>query len=373
MPEISIVLPSYNGDKYIRDAVDSILKQTFGDWELIIVNDCSTDGTAAIAEEYAAMDPRIQVIHNTTNQKLPESLNIGFRQVKGKFLTWTSDDNAYLPEALETMYRWLLKEESVCMVCADMALIDWAGQIIQKADPYNDSLFARRNSVGACFLYRAEVLREVGEYHSQMIYVEDYEYWLRIKMRYGRIGHISKTLYLYRCHPESLTEKKQQKILSQLAELKGTYIDFFLENLQQEKRYICQLYYELQENAYNTEKVRQKIFLHVPELCIERYCPDKRYYIFGAGEMGAYALDILGPRAVCFVDNDAGKSGTAIHGKAVISFDEMLRAPERHPVFIAVYDKAVTYDIMHQLYENSIREYCSIQYYKAMHYAAKGG
>ena len=49
MPEISIVLPSYNGDKYIRDAVDSILKQTFGDWELIIVNDCSTDGTAAIA------------------------------------------------------------------------------------------------------------------------------------------------------------------------------------------------------------------------------------------------------------------------------------------------------------------------------------
>ena len=89
--------------------------------------------------------------------------------------------------------------------------------------------------------------------------------------------------------------------------------------------------------------------------------------------MGASALDSVGPSAVCFVDNDAGKSGTAIHGKAVISFDEMLRAPERHPVFIAVYDKAVTYDIMHQLYENSIREYCSIQYYKAMHYAAKGG
>ena len=103
MPKVSIVLPTYNGEKFIRESIDSILYQTFTDWELIIVNDCSTDGTPNIVNRYAASDSRIRVIHNKENQKLPESLNIGFREARGEYLTWTSDDNMYLPSALEKM------------------------------------------------------------------------------------------------------------------------------------------------------------------------------------------------------------------------------------------------------------------------------
>ncbi len=78
MPKVSIVLPTYNGEKYIRESVESIINQSFTDWELIIVDDCSTDHTAMIVDQYASEDFRIKVIHNKKNQKLPQSLNIGF-------------------------------------------------------------------------------------------------------------------------------------------------------------------------------------------------------------------------------------------------------------------------------------------------------
>lgn len=68
MPKVSIVLPSYNGERYIRESIESVIKQTFTDWELIIVDDCSTDSTLHIAEEYAGWEERIRVIHNEENR-----------------------------------------------------------------------------------------------------------------------------------------------------------------------------------------------------------------------------------------------------------------------------------------------------------------
>lgn len=83
MKKVSIVLPVYNGEVYLRQAIESVLAQTYENWELIIVDDCSTDGSPAIMDEYAGWDARIKVVHNKENQKLPESLNIGFRQAEG--------------------------------------------------------------------------------------------------------------------------------------------------------------------------------------------------------------------------------------------------------------------------------------------------
>lgn len=105
----------HNGAEYLRESIESCLAQTFRNWELIVVNDCSTDESGAIAEEYAAMDERIRVIHNETNLKLPASLNVGFRQAKGEYLTWTSDDNLYLPHALQRMIDFLREQPEYAM------------------------------------------------------------------------------------------------------------------------------------------------------------------------------------------------------------------------------------------------------------------
>ena len=132
MPKVSIVLPTYNGEKYIRESIDSILNQTFTDWELIIVNDCSTDNTVNIIQEYAEKDKRIKIINNKKNEKLPNSLNIGFREAIGEYLTWTSDDNVYLNRAIEEMVKFLEENLEYQMVCARMDFIDKNGNFMYK-------------------------------------------------------------------------------------------------------------------------------------------------------------------------------------------------------------------------------------------------
>ncbi len=106
-PTVSIVLPCYNGARFLAASLDSILAQTFTDWELIIVNDHSTDASPQIANQYAARDPRIRVIHNETNLKLPASLNVGFGAARAPYLTWTSDDNMAKPDWLSTLVEYL--------------------------------------------------------------------------------------------------------------------------------------------------------------------------------------------------------------------------------------------------------------------------
>ena len=163
---ISIVLPVYNGSQYIRESIESCLTQTFRDWELIIVNDCSTDESGAIAEEYAAKDERVRVIHNTTNLKLPGSLNVGFRFAKGEYLTWTSDDNRFLPNALQRMIDFLRGHQEYQMVCAAYTCIDSDGKSMNcDFIPLRTPLICG-NSVGACFLYTRKVYETIGEYDT---------------------------------------------------------------------------------------------------------------------------------------------------------------------------------------------------------------
>ena len=103
--KVTVIIPTYNSVEFLDSTIASIMNQSIGfeNIELIIVDDCSNDNTFQITEEYSSCDNRIRVIHNVCNQKLPESLNIGFRQAKGEYLTWTSDDNMYLPDALKIM------------------------------------------------------------------------------------------------------------------------------------------------------------------------------------------------------------------------------------------------------------------------------
>ena len=88
-PLVSIVLPTHNGARYLEQAVQSCLDQTYRNWELIIVDDASTDETPALIARLVAADSRIRSIRNEVNQKLPGALNTGFAQARGEYLTWT--------------------------------------------------------------------------------------------------------------------------------------------------------------------------------------------------------------------------------------------------------------------------------------------
>lgn len=247
---ISIVLPVYNGARYLSESIESVLAQTYTNWELLIVDDCSKDKTADIAQEYARKDSRIRYYRNEQNLRLPRNLNKGFSLTRGNYLTWTSDDNRYRPQALERMYQVLQDNPSVHLVYASFDIIDENNQLIntytaKKADAKRLVGF---NTIGACFLYTREAYEAVGDYDHEMILVEDFDYWQRIAMRFEIIS-MEEVLYDYRRHSGALTSTMRQDQFNRNREkmlLKNIGGFGRLDTLQ--KYYFYSALYECREN-----------------------------------------------------------------------------------------------------------------------------
>ncbi|HDY67933.1 MAG TPA: glycosyltransferase [Candidatus Scalindua sp.] len=200
--KVSIVLPTYNGAKYIRQSIDSCLNQTYKNIELIIVNDGSTDGTPEIIRSYE--DGRIKYLTHEKNKGLPHALNTGFTKATGEYLAWTSDDNFYAEEAIEVMVRALHTNERVDFVYADYYFIDENNNISRSMCNPQPNMLNRGNCIGPCFLYGKKVCEETGDYDPEFFLVEDYEYWLRVRKKF-KMKKINDCLYYFRLHPLSLS------------------------------------------------------------------------------------------------------------------------------------------------------------------------
>lgn len=212
-PLISIVLPTYNGARYIRKSIESCLAQSFQNFELVIVNDCSTDNTLEIVQEYAKTDPRIVIVNNAFNKKLPLSLNTGFEAARGEYFTWTSDDNFYAADALEAMLQVLERDRSVALVYADYTLIDDSDKAfgVRQFGDINQS-FNKWLGCGACFLYKKEVHQKNNGYRPEAFLIEDYDFFVRAYLNF-KFDYLPRTdLYYYREHSASLTSTQNSFI-----------------------------------------------------------------------------------------------------------------------------------------------------------------
>ncbi len=337
MPKVSIVLPTYNGEKYIRESIDSVMNQTFTDWELIIVNDCSSDGTVEIINEYVKMDKRIRTINNVVNQKLPRSLNIGFREAEGEYLTWTSDDNKYLPQAIEEMVHFLDENKNEVMVCTKMDFVNENGEYEFTMSPYSNELMYYSDCVGACFLYRNIVLKEVGEYNPDFFLVEDYEYWLRILFQYKNIGYINKVLYIYRNQSQSLTATRMKEILYNKSRLRIRYIMNILDGLQNREDLLCGMYLEVKKNYPLTKEIEYMLKKEIK--CLSIICEGNvsgKVIVYGAGKMGKEFLKEYKENIVCFVDKDIQKAYTKIDGIDVLPLAKINEIKEKESCDIVI-------------------------------------
>lgn len=211
LPRVSIVLPVHNGATFLDDAIGSILGQTFADFELICVDDGSTDETPAILSHHAESDPRISIITNRPNRGLPGALNAGFAVARGELHSWTSDDNIARPHMLERLVQALDANPNSAIAHANYSVIDAQGTVIgfQKVGPASEILFGNR--IGAAFLYRAEVTRTLGGYDTALFGAEDYDFWLRAARSF-RFVRLDEDLYLYRRHDGSLTDRRALRI-----------------------------------------------------------------------------------------------------------------------------------------------------------------
>lgn len=202
---ISVVLPVFNGEKFLSKSIESVLNQTYQNIELIIVNDNSNDNTLHIANQFAEKDNRVQIINNPVNKKLPASLNIGHNACNGDFITWTSDDNFYEADTLKILLDNLLKKEAD-VVYSNFTLIDDKDQKIREVTlPAIENLIFG-NVISCCFMYRKEVYQRNNGYNEAYFLIEDYDFWLRAAL-HSKFYQINQSLYNYRKHEESLTNQ----------------------------------------------------------------------------------------------------------------------------------------------------------------------
>ena len=205
-PAISVIMSVYNGERYLRQAISSILAQSFRDFEFIIVNDGSRDKTAEILNEFEVMDSRIKIFHQD-NQGLVFSLNRGIQVAKGSFVARMDADDISHPERLSLQMRRFAGEPSILLLGSAYTYIDGAGRKIksQSVALDNDSLQRSMIKQGNPFCHssvmiRASALQSVGGYRSLVgKYAQDYDLWLRLS-EFGEVENLNAELIEYRVH-----------------------------------------------------------------------------------------------------------------------------------------------------------------------------
>ncbi len=210
-PLVTIVMPVYNGARYLDGAIRSVLQQEYCEWELICVDDGSTDGSDAIIVGHAVADSRIRHLSNGRNLGLPASLNRGFAEARGKLHSWTSDDNILRPNMLAELVERLERDPDIGVVYAGYSVIDDAENILRYIPPrpMEDRWYG--NPVGAAFLYRQDVTEKLGGYDETLFGAEDYDYWMRAAHHF-QMKPVDTDLYLYRRHERSLTDQRSEEI-----------------------------------------------------------------------------------------------------------------------------------------------------------------
>jgi glycosyltransferase involved in cell wall biosynthesis len=201
-PLISIVLPTFNGARYLRECLDSIVSQKLRDFELIVVVDGSTDDTEAILKSYD--DSRISTIV-TENRGQARAMNTGFAIARGKYWSWTSDDNVYLPDAFQVMARYLDDHPDCAGVSTDCLVINESGRVVSYEEfPWQ------------CFLYRADVGKSLARHRPEARILEDVDFFIRLRHLGGPIGRISRPYLKYRYHKNmvTVTHRKDRPLVS---------------------------------------------------------------------------------------------------------------------------------------------------------------
>lgn len=245
-PFISVLLPVYNHSKFICDAIEGVQRQEYSNWELIILDDGSTDGLISILERYKN-DLRIR-LYTQDNQRLPNSLTNLHDLASGQFITWTSADNIMEPEMLKELSNELINQPQAVMVFADVSIIDDKGEYVshgyREMNRDEERLHIMRlphstiplgtecdNYINACFMYRADAAKALkGEYGADLEGLEDYDFWLRLQV-FGEIRHIKnkEPLYRYRVHENTMSEDLIRNKMDEHVKRSKMLIDFNLK------------------------------------------------------------------------------------------------------------------------------------------------
>lgn len=204
MPDVSVVIPAYNAARTLGETLDSVVGQTFGDFEVILIDDGSTDGTATVAA--ASGDPRVRVIR-TANNGVSNARNLGIAQSKGELIAFLDADDLWEPDKLERQVA-LLKARPDIGICVTGAIrVDALSRpiapmpLFEHSDDYTRDLLLHSNIAGCTCsgVVRRGLLQAVGGFEPGLQYCEDWSLWIRLSLR-TEFGVIADPLVRVRVH-----------------------------------------------------------------------------------------------------------------------------------------------------------------------------
>lgn len=208
--KISIVMPAYNAEKFIAQAIESILHQTYSNVELLIADDSSKDNTRAVIDAFS--DPRIKRFHNERNLGYLKTCNKLFEQATGDFVAFQDADDYSAPERMELQMREFQKDKTLGVCGTNLTAIHEDGEPMFCSNYYcdHDNIFREMlngnyNMIPNSFLFKREILTAIGKYHEywDRIGAEDF-YWAFLIMEKYKLINIRQPLYFYRHNPNSI-------------------------------------------------------------------------------------------------------------------------------------------------------------------------
>lgn len=213
MVKVSIIMGIYNCEQTLRESIDSILKQTYTDWELIMCDDGSSDQTFEIAQEYARQDVRIKVLKNDMNKGLAYSLNVCLKEAKGEYIARMDGDDISLPTRLEKQVAYLEQHREIAVLGTTVQYFDnqgiW-GISRAKSNLTKIDIMCGNAFIHPTVMMRKAVLQEVGGYtvSKQTYRMEDYDLWCKLYVHHYKGNTLNEALLQYRLDKAAYKKRK---------------------------------------------------------------------------------------------------------------------------------------------------------------------
>lgn len=213
VPLVSVIMAVRNGERYLSEAIDSILCQTFKNFEFIIVNDASTDATGNILKDYSQKDNRIVLVQNSKHLEQSKSLNIGIGVSRGMYIAKIDADDIALCERLERQVNFLTNNPKIGLLGSYAWNIDENGntlsefKVLTKNNEIKNELLKSNQFIHSAVMFKKECISKVGSYREEIRCASDYDLWIRIS-EYFDVANLDNFLCKWRTHPCSLTNTK---------------------------------------------------------------------------------------------------------------------------------------------------------------------
>ncbi len=250
-PAISVIMSVYNGETYLEEAIESVRNQTFKNWELVVINDCSTDSTSEILAGFASKDERIKVYTNEVNLKLPTSLNKAIALSSGKYIARMDADDICLPERFEKQYKFMEEHQDVALSSCRFMTVKNGVYMSGGAGGRCDNQALRAMLLVANPILHPGVIAKAGvmkkfNYDTTLTCTEDLELWTRMTMANQKMQILPECLMIYRLHDKQITSTTLERQHTEVLKIQQKYYASLLQEMDEEMKefYISGIYFK---------------------------------------------------------------------------------------------------------------------------------